>query len=66
MHPSVQSILQFFSYEHLDGGPRSTALQFHNLAYHLADNMPANPELTVALRKLLEAKDCLVRAALSD
>ena len=39
-----------------------SALQFHNLAYHLADNMPANPELTVALRKLLEAKDAAVRS----
>jgi hypothetical protein len=26
--------------------------------------LPDGPELTVGLRKLLEAKDCLVRAAL--
>lgn len=34
------------------------------LAEHYADTLPSGPELTVGLRKLLEAKDCFVRAAL--
>lgn len=61
-HPSIQNVLQFFAYEHLKGEMRSTSMEFHGLAHHLADNIKANPELTVALRKLLEAKDAAVRA----
>jgi len=34
------------------------------LAQHLVESLPRNPERTVALRKLLEAKDCTVRARL--
>ena len=30
----------------------------------LAQDLPESPEVTVGLRKLLEAKDCFVRAAL--
>jgi hypothetical protein len=30
----------------------------------MVDHLPDGPELTVGLRKLLEAKDCFVRAAL--
>ncbi len=59
---SIQNVLQFFAYDHLKGEMRSTSMEFHNLAHHLADNVKANPELVVALRKLLEAKDAAVRA----
>jgi hypothetical protein len=34
------------------------------LASDIVAHLPRNPERTVALRKLLEAKDCAVRAAL--
>lgn len=34
------------------------------LAHKMAEDLPGGPELTTGLRKLLEAKDCLVRAAL--
>lgn len=34
------------------------------LAYLAASSLPKGPELTAGLRKLLEAKDCFVRAAL--
>ena len=34
------------------------------LARQIVDTLPSNPERTVALRKLLEAKDCAVRALL--
>jgi len=45
--------------------PRHPSLQtIHHLAHHLADTLPPSAELTVALRKLLESKDCAVRAAL--
>jgi hypothetical protein len=35
---------------------------FHLLATSIVENIPRNPERTVALRKLLESKDAAVRA----
>lgn len=49
---------------------KSTLLQFFEFAHlppHLqavSQPLPDNPEKTVALRKLLEAKDCAARAVL--
>lgn len=65
-HPGVHHLLQFFGYRHLPRGPLAeTSALFHNLAYTLvADRRLNGPELTVALRKLLEAKDAAVRSAL--
>ena len=36
----------------------------HDLAEAMVNALPDGPELTAGLRKLLEAKDCFVRAAL--
>ncbi|GAB3471187.1 hypothetical protein [Actinophytocola sediminis] len=63
-HPSLQSILRFFDVEHLPPHLRTVSEPFHTLAHALADELPPSAELTVALRKLLESKDCAVRAAL--
>jgi hypothetical protein len=58
-------MLQFFEYSHLPAGPlREMSARFRALALDLVDNAPGNPERTVALRKLLEAKDCAVRSLL--
>jgi hypothetical protein len=38
---------------------------FAHIAARVVLNIPAGPERTVCLRKLLEAKDCFVRAALT-
>lgn len=62
MHPATAHLLQFFSYDHLPPHLAEVSRPFHVLAHHLADQIAANPELTAALRKLLEAKDCAVRA----
>ena len=55
-------ILQFFAYEHLPPHLRAVSAPFSNMAYRLVEDLPRNPERTVALRKLLEAKDAAVRA----
>ena len=55
-------ILQFFAYAHLREDLRAVSQPFGDLAAHLVATLPRNPERTVALRKLLEAKDCAVRA----
>jgi hypothetical protein len=55
-------MLQFFEYAHLPPKLQDVSIQFHALATIIVDTLPRNPERTVALRKLLEAKDCAVRA----
>jgi hypothetical protein len=57
-------LLQFFSYEHLRPELQVISKPFGELAKLLVETLPANPERTSALRKLLEAKDCAVRAQL--
>lgn len=55
-------IMQFFGYEHLPPHLQDVSKPFHQLACKIVNELPNNPERTVALRKLLEAKDCAVRA----
>ena len=57
-------LLQFFHYEHLPVPLQTISKPFCDLANSLVDTLPSNPERTTALRKLLEAKDCAVRAQL--
>ena len=57
-------LLQFFAYEHLPTHLQSYSKPFSDLAHEIVSCLPRNPERTVALRKLLEAKDCAVRASL--
>lgn len=57
-------MLQFFEYGHLPAHLQSVSQPFCALANTIVETLPANPERTVALRKLLEAKDCAVRALL--
>lgn len=65
MHPATLAVLRFFSFEHLhEGFPKEISRSFHGMAWDLARALPADPETTVALRHLLEAKEAAVRAAL--
>lgn len=57
-------MLQFFKYEHLPPHLQAVSKPFCELAETIVQTLPSNPERTVALRKLLEAKDCAVRALL--
>lgn len=57
-------MLQFFEYAHLPNHLQEISKPFNVLANQIVDNLPSNLERTVALRKLLEAKDCAVRAFL--
>ena len=60
----MERMLQFFDYAHLKPELQEISAPFGELAAILVDTLPENPERTVALRKLLEAKDCAVRAKL--
>lgn len=63
LHPSVANILQYFSYLHLPPHLQKVSKPFGELAHAIASG-PQNAETSVALRKLLEAKDAAVRAVL--
>lgn len=58
------TLLQFFTYEHLPAHLQEVSKPFGELAKALEKSLPSNPEKTAAFRKLLEAKDCAVRALL--
>lgn len=58
-----QYLLQFFTYAHLPPHLQEVSKWFAEAAERVSA-LPANPEQTTALRKLLEAKDCAVRALL--
>lgn len=60
----VEPILQFFAYDHLPAHLKAVSRPFGVLAVEIVGDLPRNPERTVALRKLLEAKDAAVRARL--
>lgn len=63
LHPATAAILTFFAYDHLPTNLQVVSRPFHDLAWDMAGRFDG-PELTAGLRKLLEAKDCMVRAAL--
>jgi ferritin-like protein len=56
--------MQFFQYDHLPPHLQAVSKPFGDLAAELNKTLPENPEKSTALRKLLEAKDCAVRAVL--
>jgi hypothetical protein len=60
----AEPIMRFFSYGHLPDHLQEAAEVFAIAATWAVENLPRNPERSVALRKLLEAKDAAVRAAL--
>jgi len=64
LHPAVSHVLKYFAYAHLPERLQGISKPFAELAQQVAERAPQNQETTVALRKLLEAKDAAVRAAL--
>lgn len=57
-----EPLLQFFEYRHLPVDLQLIGEHFQTMAYWIERTLPRNPERTVALRKLLEAKDCAIRS----
>ena len=64
MDPDRSPILRYFTYAHLQDSLQEVSRPFCELAELLEKTLPRNPEKSTALRKLLEAKDAAVRAAL--
>lgn len=64
-HPGTRHFARLFAYGHLrDDRLREASEAMAVVAAGAITHLPDGPELTAGLRKLLEAKDCFVRAAL--
>ena len=57
-----EPMLQFFAWGHLRDDLQTISKPLGDMAKWICETLLRNPERTVALRKLLEAKDCAVRA----
>jgi hypothetical protein len=55
-------LMQFFAYEHLPPHLQDVSAPFSHQARELLLTLPANRMRTIALEKLIEAKDAAVRA----
>ena len=56
--------MKYFDYEHLPEKLQDVSKPIGDIARQMNEILPNCPEKSAGLRKLLEAKDCLVRAAL--
>lgn len=65
MNSQKEHIMQFFAYAHLPHVLQEVSKPFAEMADRIIQDLPRNPERTVALRKLLESKDAAVRAKLA-
>ncbi len=61
----MNEIIKYFAYEHLPEKLQEVSKPIGDLATDMNKSIPDGPEKAAGLRKLLEAKDCFVRAALS-
>ncbi len=59
-------IMKFFEYEHLPPALQEVSKPIGELARQMDTALPDCAEKSAGLRKLLEAKDCLVRAKLGE
>jgi len=59
----MDELLQRFRSTGLPPAQREVSEKFHDLARDLAGSLPVCTERAGALRRLLEARDCAVRAA---
>jgi hypothetical protein len=62
-HAKTETIIRYFSFAHLPSDLAAVSYWFAEVAVRVM-TLPRSAERTVALRKLLEAKDAAVRAAL--
>jgi hypothetical protein len=60
----IAPIMKFFAYEHLPEKLQKISQPICDIAREYEKSISDSAEKSAGLRKLLEAKDCLVRAAL--
>ena len=59
-----EGIMKFFVWEHLPEHLQEVSKPFGKLAKAMDSSLPDGEEKAAGMRKLLEAKDCFVRAKL--
>ena len=59
-------LLRWFEYKHLPKHLQPVSAEVGELASKIDNLLSESPEKTVGLRKLLEAKDCFVRAKIES
>lgn len=57
-------VIRYFAFEHLPAHLQAVSKPFAELAAKMVYECEPGPEVSAGLRKLLEAKDCFVRAKL--
>lgn len=66
LHPSQEALLKFFDYSNEPEKINRIAAEFFELAHRLVSlvgtHLKPDAEFTTCLRKLLEARDCALRA----
>ena len=60
----MTTTIQYFKYDHLPQRLQEVSKPIGDLAMELEQSIPDGPEKSAGMRKLLEAKDCFVRASL--
>ena len=64
-HPATQHLAKMLTPNpNLSGKQSDVSTWYADFAADLITDLPDGPELTAGLRKLLESKDCMVRASL--
>lgn len=63
-HYVENALIKYFKYSHLPEHLQAKSKPFHDLAVAMDKSLPNGSEKTAGLRKLLEAKDCFVRASI--
>ena len=61
---NMSPIMKYFEYAHLPIPLQEVSKPIGDLARYMDEKLPDCAEKSAGLRKLLEAKDCLVRARL--
>ena len=62
--PIASPIIRWFDYGHLPEELQQVSEPFYHLAWGIEKSMAHSAEKSTCLRKLLEAKDCAVRASM--
>lgn len=65
-HKSIEDVTRFFEVNHLPEPLFTVAYKFATLKDELLALLEDDPELTVALRKLVESKDAAVRTMVAQ
>lgn len=60
----TNQIMKYFEYSHLPERLQTVSKPIGELSMQMDASIPESAEKSAGLRKLLEAKDCLVRASL--